>query len=558
MMYKKTNNTFTYSPKSDLEIEVGDTKQADFYPQVKIKRWDNDVNFSVRLKTDGIYAPIEDGGIIKSQNLKFYEIETSEAYPEGGYEFDIILDEKPETNKIEFTIQTKGLDFFYQPILKDSELEDGVFRPLHAEGSYAVYRNDGKKGDYSQLGGKNYRCGKAFHIYRPRIEDSGGNTVWGKLNVDVEKGILTVEVPQDFLDKAVYPIKHFAGLLFGYDTAGTAGSVSIKDNIVGSVFTGSAGTGSSISARMIVYYAQDAPKFNLYQHSNLAQVTNGTTDVLNSQESTETWVTLDFTSAPTLTAQDYIICAWSDLYSTYPSSTILKYDSGDTNQGHTQSLSYGTWPNPLVPVHNNNKYSIYVTYTAPVSGVIVNAGCLSVTSSIPSPTVSGGALTTLNCLSVTASIPSPAVTFGSVIDLSCLSVNVIVPSPTIVAGAVISASCLSLSTSIMSPTVGEETIVTLNCLSVTASVNSPTVVTSVNIPMGVGDLTVVVNSASIVGEGVEVNLSSQDIMLTALSPSVTIRTYTAYRVMQIQGDLSGGVFTQNLLLRKITDTEDDS
>jgi len=46
--------------------------------------------------------------------------------------------------------------------------------------------------------------------------------------------------------------------------------------------------------------------------------------------------------------------------------------------------------------------------------------------------------------------------------------------------------------------------------------------------------------------------------LTIISPTVEVRSYTAYRVMQIQGDLSGGVFTQNLLLRKITDTEDDS
>ncbi len=29
-------------------VEVGDSKQVDFFPQVKIQRWGNEVNFSVR------------------------------------------------------------------------------------------------------------------------------------------------------------------------------------------------------------------------------------------------------------------------------------------------------------------------------------------------------------------------------------------------------------------------------------------------------------------------------------------------------------------------------
>ena len=39
---------------------------------------------------------------------------------------------------------------------------------------------------------------------------------------------------------------------------------------------------------------------------------------------------------------------------------------------------------------------------------------------------------------------------------------------------------------------------------------------------------------------------------------ITLDAYKDYRVMQIQGFLQGGIFTQNLVLREITDAEDDS
>ena len=88
-------------------------------------------------------------------------------------------------------------------------------------GSYAVYHQT-QEGDYTALGGKNYKAGKAFHIYRPRIEDATGASCWGELNIDVKAGLLTVTIPQDWLDQAVYPVRHAAGLTFGYTSIGGA------------------------------------------------------------------------------------------------------------------------------------------------------------------------------------------------------------------------------------------------------------------------------------------------------------------------------------------------
>jgi hypothetical protein len=54
MNYKFQRNTYLAVPKDDwkdrINVEVGDSKQDDFHPQVKIMRWDNEVNLSFRLK----------------------------------------------------------------------------------------------------------------------------------------------------------------------------------------------------------------------------------------------------------------------------------------------------------------------------------------------------------------------------------------------------------------------------------------------------------------------------------------------------------------------------
>ena len=53
--YTKLQNAYHKVVNPDwqdiLEVELGDVKQLDkFYPQLKIKRWDNEVNASFRLK----------------------------------------------------------------------------------------------------------------------------------------------------------------------------------------------------------------------------------------------------------------------------------------------------------------------------------------------------------------------------------------------------------------------------------------------------------------------------------------------------------------------------
>jgi hypothetical protein len=57
--YQITDNTFSFIPKDNpkdrIDVEIGDSKQPNtFYPQVKIARWDNECNVSIRLKDNEI------------------------------------------------------------------------------------------------------------------------------------------------------------------------------------------------------------------------------------------------------------------------------------------------------------------------------------------------------------------------------------------------------------------------------------------------------------------------------------------------------------------------
>lgn len=107
------------NPKDKIEVVVGDDKQEIFYPQVKIQRWDNEANASIRLQVEEdakqaetVYED-EKGVVWEKGNFEAHMYERDDL-DEGGFEFEIHLKEKPKSNVFEFTVNTKELDWFYQ------------------------------------------------------------------------------------------------------------------------------------------------------------------------------------------------------------------------------------------------------------------------------------------------------------------------------------------------------------------------------------------------------------------------------------------------------------
>lgn len=290
---RKERNTFIQTVKEDkrdyVESEIGDAKSDDFFPQVKVKRWDNEVNLSIRYKHKGEGKETveeKDGKVIwkkGKEEARFYEID-------GAHEFEIILDEKPESNVVEFTIQTKGLDFFYQGEPTEADIALGMERPENVIGSYAVYSSQ-KKINYTH--GKNYGVGKICHIYRPKIIDANENWVWADLTIDEKRGIMKIDIPQEFLDSAAYPV--IVDPTIGYDSVGASTYLFGDESAaVCTVYNSHTATTGDI-LRGIKFYAEEAfaaepVAVSLYRvESNIPTSKFGTGGSINVNDSEQWW-----------------------------------------------------------------------------------------------------------------------------------------------------------------------------------------------------------------------------------------------------------------------------
>jgi hypothetical protein len=175
-------------------------------------------------------------------------------------------------------------------------------------------------------------------------------------------GILTITIPQDFLDKAVYPIT--VDPTFGYTSVGASYSnySSSGQYIFGTLYTLSENGYVSKLTRYDGAYSLNAYfKATIYSESPMTlQETAG--DIVE-LDNTNQWNDLTFTSPIYLTAGNYFIGHVNI------NPVINWYDSGSTNQQKradcTASSCYYSPPSTF-PVSTGaaRMTSIYATYTA--------------------------------------------------------------------------------------------------------------------------------------------------------------------------------------------------
>ena len=272
---------------------MGDAKwEKAFVPHVQLKRWGGECSLALWLQEPGDLLEISEHRIRWGNNaveVAFYPTaprtvvvdtpwgeQSFDQCREGGFEVNITLMRKPSDNIVVLPIETEGLKFYYQPPLhpehptwfeKDGERSAC---PENVVGSYAVYH--ATRGNvHTWADGEKYRCGKAFHVYRPRIVDAAGNAVWGDLNIDESAGLMVVEIPWEFLASAVYPVCHAAGATFGYESKGALWFSSAYDRLIGSHFAcPEAGT-----ADRIYWYSgssMDDNKLGIYKYLSLIHI----------------------------------------------------------------------------------------------------------------------------------------------------------------------------------------------------------------------------------------------------------------------------------------------
>lgn len=373
-------------PKDEIKITLGDKDKTEFVPNIELKRW-NEVSFKIKPNLDGIATKDKELSF-EGEKVKFNTPKISfEMYDytegEGGYKFIWYLNEKPATNKVEFQIESSGLDFFYQPpltqeyqngyseqfqkeiVVSETQVKDLdgnvlVNRPENIVGSYVVYHST--KGGMNDINGKEYKVGKVFHIYRPHIIDAEGKETWGILHI--ENGIYSVEIPQEFLDKAVYPIKSNDN--WGYEGAGGSADYVGNPDINGSLFTSPVNMGTITSISVSADGSGDdglSFKGVIVLHSTLNIVSNGVSSA-HSLPASKTWTATTYSTAPTVSASTHYLLMYinSAPFSGY---CAFYYDTGDTNQGHYDSSNNYTTPQNLgTATHSTKKYGIYATYTA--------------------------------------------------------------------------------------------------------------------------------------------------------------------------------------------------
>lgn len=353
------------NPKDKIEVELGDSKDnKEFYPQAKIQRWDNEVNFSLRYKEDSSkeakVVEVKKDVLVWSKGQKEVHIyEKPDIAEDGGLEIEVVLKEKPVSNVIEFSIETKGLDFFYQPELTAKEIKGGATRPENVVGSYAVYHKE-KQGNFPNI---EYKTGKFCHIYRPLIKDVNGSMVWGDLSIDEQNKLLTVTIDQGFLDEALYPV--IVDPTFGYTSIGASYSALGGGLIyVETATLTEDGTTSSMSIYAKASVTSQLAIYDTASFESSCSLVGNTGNIVAGE--TGDWYSGSISEA--ISAGNYFLAMNSDAVA-YPNTPEwVAYDEGDASPlGYDSNFSqaFGTWgaTDTFDNYITNRLLSIYVTYT---------------------------------------------------------------------------------------------------------------------------------------------------------------------------------------------------
>jgi hypothetical protein len=298
--------------------------------------------------------------------------------PRSDNEFDIdfTLHAKPDTNVFTYKIEgADEFDFWYQPALTDEEIAEGASRPDNVVGSYAVYH---KSKANHRIGSTNYATGKAFHIYRPKAIDASGAETWAELNYN--DGVLSVSVPQTFLDNAVYPV--VVDPTFGYSTCGASQSFNYADESGDTSIRLGRGASSTVSGTLSylnlctkLTTGESGLDMSMFlnvedtaadSHTQVASV-----ERLNITLASNVLTWLSFTAASeSVAVDDYIISALGDGESitTVSNAARSSYDSGSPNTDYAESATgaggYAArkeTPWTETDSSSTNVYSMYMT-----------------------------------------------------------------------------------------------------------------------------------------------------------------------------------------------------
>jgi hypothetical protein len=334
----------------------GDTQ---FIPQITARGWNGESRMSISLPDDKNHlATITDrADIITYDQADF----SCKWYPRGqqGFEWEYILQKKPEKNLITFDIALDNVIPFFQPELTKKEIDEGCYRPPQTVGSYALYHPTGRW--------NHYKGGRFGRILRPRVISNNAKEVWADLKITKEQLLITV--PQDFLDSAEYPIMVDPTATFGSGDLDGDGSYSSMGAgyLRGQKLTSPADTLTAVSFTAWLY----SPPASGTRYAKAVLVGSDKNIVANGvgaymySTSTGQPRTSSFATPPTLVPNsDYYICIVTD-----NSFVYFYYDSVESTYFYDNSNSYSSPTDPTDGTEAADRYyEIYCTYNQAAGG----------------------------------------------------------------------------------------------------------------------------------------------------------------------------------------------
>lgn len=409
--YKSVGTTLELQASSTLPEAGTDKIIADkTEPKITLSKWGGEVSMGV--KYEGLQSAGDRPFLSKNvtwtqdskQSMEAVPLDATTTMEDGGMEINVVLNSKPASNKFNFSIDgAENLDFFYQaslwqeaglkaPTAACTDTQCGVsitgtstplvVRDENVVGSYSVYYKNHK----NHIAGKtNYGTGKAFQIYRPKVTDNNGNSVWADLSYS--SGILIVTVPQSFLNTAAYPVK--IDPTFGYTTAG-ATQTNANTIIRGSLFGIFTAVGGEVVTNIQAYercnnsangYAAETAIYSI--SAGLPATRVGTSHAMqNIAMAVQTLISVASTpTSDTLTGGTTYGVAFSQNGSVSCNANAVLYsDTTSGTQSSTNSAT-GALPSSWSSASTNSvQYSVFATYTtAPATA---NASDFSATGQI--------------------------------------------------------------------------------------------------------------------------------------------------------------------------------
>ena len=187
---------------------VGNENAGSFEPHIRAMRWGGEGSFSFGLPGRGIPSAFRNGKVEWTdgdQLHRFYEREANSVrWPQGGFEYDIVFGVKPQSRILSIPIDITGLEARFQGELSPFAVARGCTRPPDVVGSYAFYHATKGKMNSTKDAAKDYKTGKAFHLYRPECVDALG--VRQFMDMKIVGSNLEIVLDPGYFNRATYPV----------------------------------------------------------------------------------------------------------------------------------------------------------------------------------------------------------------------------------------------------------------------------------------------------------------------------------------------------------------